>query len=146
MGLGTSYTTVCDSALTLKAPATAADRIHIFFLIFQSKVRFYIFYEMSARQTMHMIIHISSCIFLKNDDNTNNKKKIGCCLLQLCLALKGLILVLLNPDIPCLCKQFRSRSFGFFRSALLVIQYVNFCPQSGLSNLIGWKLEVGMAS
>ena len=44
-----------------------------------------------------------------------------------------LTFVLLNQDIPCFCKQCRSRS-GF---ALFVIQYVNLYPQSGLSNLIG---------
>ena len=27
-----------------------------------------------------------------------------------------------------------------------VIKYVNFCQEPGSSNLIGWKLEVGMAS
>ena len=32
-----------------------------------------------------------------------------------------LTLVLLNPDIPCLCKQCRSRSVGFFRSQLIWI-------------------------
>ena len=32
-----------------------------------------------------------------------------------------LILVLLNPDIPCLCKQCRSRSVGFWRSQLIWI-------------------------
>ena len=31
-------------------------------------------------------------------------------------------------------------------SALFVIQYVNLYQQSGLSNLIGWQLERGMAS
>ena len=31
-------------------------------------------------------------------------------------------------------------------SALFVIKYVNFCQKPWLSNLIGWKLEVGMAS
>ena len=31
-------------------------------------------------------------------------------------------------------------------SALFVIKYVNFYPKPGSSNLIGWKLEVGMAS
>ena len=31
-------------------------------------------------------------------------------------------------------------------SALFVINYVNLYQQSGSSNLIGWKLEVGMAS
>ena len=30
-----------------------------------------------------------------------------------------LTLVLLNPDMPCLCKQCRSRSVGFFRSQLI---------------------------
>ena len=32
-----------------------------------------------------------------------------------------LTLVLLNPNIPCLCKQCRSRSVGFFRSQLIWI-------------------------
>ena len=32
-----------------------------------------------------------------------------------------LTLVLLNPDIHCLCKQWRSRSVGFFRSQLIWI-------------------------
>ena len=32
-----------------------------------------------------------------------------------------LTLVLLNPDIPCLCKQCRSRSVGFCRSQLIWI-------------------------
>ena len=32
-----------------------------------------------------------------------------------------LTLVLLNPDIPCLCKQCRSRSVGFWRSQLIWI-------------------------
>ena len=59
-----------------------------------------------------------------------------------------LTLVLLNPDIPCLCKQCRSRSVGFWRSqliwtALFVILYVNLYQQPGSSNLIGWKLEMG---
>ena len=45
--------------------------------------------------------------------------------------------ILLNPDIPYLCKQCRSRSFGFSRSALFVIQYENLYQQSGSSNLIG---------
>ena len=31
---------------------------------------------------------------------------------------KGMMLVLLNPDISCLCKQCRSRSVGFWRSQL----------------------------
>ena len=53
----------------------------------------------------------------------------------------SLTLVLLNPDIPCLGKQCRSRS----GSSLFAIQYVNLYQQSGSSNLTGWKLEVGIA-
>ena len=36
-------------------------------------------------------------------------------------SLQGLTLVLLNPDIPCLCKQCWSRSDGFWRSQLIWI-------------------------
>ena len=36
------------------------------------------------------------------------------------LAVFRLTLVLLNPDIPCLCKQCRSRSVGFWRSQLIL--------------------------
>ena len=59
-----------------------------------------------------------------------------------------LTLVLLNPDMSCLYKWCRSRSVGFFRSGstLFAIKYVNLYQQSGSSNLIGWKLEIGMAS
>ena len=35
-----------------------------------------------------------------------------------------LSLVLLNPDMPCLCKQYRSRSVDFFRSQLIWIYTV----------------------
>ena len=60
-----------------------------------------------------------------------------------------LTLVLLNPDIPWLCKQCRSRSVeeaNWSGSALFVIKYVNLYQQSGSSNLIGLKLEMGVAS
>ena len=57
----------------------------------------------------------------------------------------------ISPDMPCVCKQCRSRSVSFWRSnwsgsALFVIQYLNSYQQPGSSNLIGWKLEVGLAS
>ena len=45
---------------------------------------------------------------------------------------------LVEHDMPCLSKQCRSRS--------VVIKYVNFYQKPGSSNLIGWKLEVGVAS
>ena len=64
-----------------------------------------------------------------------------------------LTLVLLNQDMPCLCKQCRSRSVRFEEadwsvSALFqfIIQLMNLYHQPGSSNLIGWKLEVGVAS
>ena len=38
---------------------------------------------------------------------------------KLSMVLRLLTLVLLNPDIPCLCQQCRSRSVGFFRSQLI---------------------------
>ena len=68
-----------------------------------------------------------------------------------------LTLVLLNPDISYLYKQCRSRSVGFWRSqlseeaiwsgsALFAIKYVILYQQPRSSNLIGWKLEVGVAS
>ena len=37
------------------------------------------------------------------------------------ILLSTLTLVLLNPDIPCLCKQCRSRSVGFWRNQLIWI-------------------------
>ena len=50
-----------------------------------------------------------------------------------------LILALLNPDIPYLCQQCRSRSVCFWRSQLIwictVCHYLNLYQQSGSSNL-----------
>ena len=69
--------------------------------------------------------------------------------------LKGLdnvlTLVLLNPDIPCFANsvdpdQLASEEANWSGSALFAIKYANLLQQSGSSNLIGWKLEVGMAS
>ena len=42
--------------------------------------------------------------------------------------------------------QLASKEANWSESALFVIQYVNLFQQSGSSNLIDWKLEVGMAS
>ena len=39
-----------------------------------------------------------------------------------------------------------SEEANWSRSALFVIKYVNFYQKPGSSNLIGWKLEVGVAS
>ena len=58
---------------------------------------------------------------------------------------------LAKHDMPCLSKQCRSRSVGFWEanwsgSSLFVIKNVNFYQKPESSNLIGWKLEVGVAS
>ena len=50
-----------------------------------------------------------------------------------CLVLANIV----DPD---------SEEANWSGSALFVIKYVNFYQKLGSSNLIGWKLEVGMAS
>ena len=42
--------------------------------------------------------------------------------------------------------QLVSEEANWSGSALFVIQYVNLYQQSGSRNLIGWKLEMGVAS
>ena len=42
--------------------------------------------------------------------------------------------------------QLASEDAKWSGSALFIIKYVNFYQKPGSSNLIGWKLEVGMAS
>ena len=42
--------------------------------------------------------------------------------------------------------QLASEEANWSGSALFVIKYVNFYQKPGSSNLIGWKLEVGVAS
>ena len=46
----------------------------------------------------------------------------------------------LDPD------QLASEEASWSGSALFVVKYVNFYQKPGSSNLIGWKLEVGVAS
>ena len=62
----------------------------------------------------------------------------------------ALTLVLLNPDMSCLYSvepdQLASSEANWSGSALFAIKNVNLYQQSGSSNLIGWKLEMGMAS
>ena len=61
-----------------------------------------------------------------------------------------LTLVLLNQDIPCLCKQRRSRSVGFFRSQLIWICTVchSLCDFISTIWIKGsdWQLEVDVVS
>ena len=62
-----------------------------------------------------------------------------------------LTLVLLNQDIPCLANcvdpdQLASSEANWSGSALFDIQYVNLYQNPESSSLIGWQLEVGVAS
>ena len=62
-----------------------------------------------------------------------------------------LTLVLLNPDISSYANsvdpdQLVSEEANWSGSALFAMKYVNLYQQSGSSNLIGWKLEVGVVS
>ena len=62
-----------------------------------------------------------------------------------------LTLLLLSTTCPVLANsadpdQLASEEANWPGSALFVIQYVNLYQQPGSSNLIGWKLEVGVAS
>ena len=65
---------------------------------------------------------------------------------------KHLTLLLLNTTCPILANnvdpdQLASEEANWSGSALFVIKYVNFYQKkNGSSNLIGWKLEVGVAS
>ena len=58
---------------------------------------------------------------------------------------------MLNMTCPVLANsvdpdQLASEEANWSESALFVIKYVNFYQKPESSNLIGWKLEVGMAS
>ena len=62
-----------------------------------------------------------------------------------------LTLLLLNTTCPVLANsvdpdQLASEEANWSGSALFVIKNVNFYPKSRSSNLIGWNLEVGVAS
>ena len=62
-----------------------------------------------------------------------------------------LTLVLLNRIWPAFANsvdpdQLASEEANWSGSTLFAIQYMNLYQQPGSSNLIGWKLEVGMAS
>ena len=63
----------------------------------------------------------------------------------------SLTFLLLNKTCPVLANsvdpdQLASEEANWSRSALFVIKYVNFYQKAISSNLIGWKLEVGVAS
>ena len=64
---------------------------------------------------------------------------------------KMLTPLLLNTTCPVLANsadpdQLASEEANWSGSALFVIKYVNFYQKPGSSNLIGWNLEVGVAS
>ena len=62
-----------------------------------------------------------------------------------------LTLIFRNTTCPVLANivdpgQLASEEANWSGSALFIIKYVNFYQKPGSSNLIGWKLEVGVAS
>ena len=62
-----------------------------------------------------------------------------------------LTLLFLNTTCPILANsvepdQLASKEANWSGSALFVIKYVKIYQTPGSSNLIGWKLEVGVAS
>ena len=62
-----------------------------------------------------------------------------------------LTLVLLNPDMSYVANsvdpdQLASEEANWSGSALFACKYVTLYQQYGSSNMIGWKLEVGVAS
>ena len=74
---------------------------------------------------------------------------------QKCFFLISLIsiltLLLLNTTCPVSANsvdpdQLASEEANWSESALFVIKYVNFYQKLGSRNLIGWKLEIGVAS
>ena len=67
------------------------------------------------------------------------------------LGLQMLTLLSLNTTCPVLANsvdpnQLASEEANWSGSALFVIKYVNFYQKLWSSNVIGWKLEVGVAS
>ena len=50
-----------------------------------------------------------------------------------------------KSPFPMLCIIY-SQNYYRFGSALFIIKYMNLYQQSGSSNVIGWKLEVGITS
>ena len=74
----------------------------------------------------------------ENRWNSTNLKVMSPLITKI-LLIRKLTLVLLNPDMSCLCKQFISRS----GSALFVIKFMNLYQQPGSSNVIGWLFGSG---
>ena len=67
------------------------------------------------------------------------------------LLLLHLTILLLNTICPVLANsvdpdQLASEEANWSGPALFVIKYVNLYQKPGLNNLIGWKLDVGVAS
>ena len=58
---------------------------------------------------------------------------------------KILTLLVLNTTCPVLANSVEEEA-NWSGSALFVIKYVNLYKKPRTSNLIGWKLEVGVAS
>ena len=97
-------------------------------------------------KTIHFCI-IHKSISISHHLNVLNKQKY----VEYIINEPILTLLLLNTTCPVLANsvdpdQLASEEANWSGSALFVIKYVNFYQKPGSSNLIGWKLEVGVAS
>ena len=82
---------------------------------------------------------------------SGEKKKNITSLLSAEFVQRVLTLVLLKPEYLAFANsvdpdQLASEKANWSGSALFAIQYVNLYQQSGLNNMIGWQLEMGVAS
>ena len=78
-------------------------------------------------------------------------ESLGCYAIQIVSLSRMLTLLLLNTACPILAisvdpDQLASEEANWSESTLFAIKCVNLYQQSGSSNLIGWNLEMGVAS
>ena len=81
-------------------------------------------YPLHTAQTCKLILAFTVCIFPKiqfSYDADHLLSTITYNIIMVKVIENFLTQVMLNPGMPCLCKQCRSRSVGFFRSQLIWI-------------------------
>ena len=99
---------------------SAASRLWIFFLFFRENSVWHWMNIVSFLERVRKIFQIVVC-WIFRDHAEHDMHRV-------------------DPD------QLASEEANWSGSALFVIKYVNFYQKSRSSNLIGWKLKVGMAS
>ena len=110
-----------------------------------SKFLFWLSYDQTFPHFESVFPRSGSCLFVKNKIPVafqNYRQKHWICELTLVL-LSWIYPAFANSVDP---DQLASSEANWSGSALFVIMYVNSYQQPGSSKLIGWKLEVGVAS